>query len=117
MSTAQTSPYRPLLPTRHHPDEPVSPSNTGVTSSINRARAATRQYLSSKISHYGILALVSLDVASIFCDFIVQILRCDGRITYDGAAIALDVTEAVGVVFSCLFMLELLASVWAFGLG
>ena len=48
-------------------------------------------------------------------DFVVSLFRCEGRnekVRWD------DVLEALGIVslvFSCLFMMELVASIWAFG--
>ncbi|KAF2793571.1 hypothetical protein K505DRAFT_38104 [Melanomma pulvis-pyrius CBS 109.77] len=64
-------------------------------------------------SHYTILLLVSLDVACLFADIIINILTCGHRTKpYDDALTAL---EYVSLLFSCLFVLELIASVWAFG--
>ncbi|RGP59541.1 voltage-gated hydrogen channel 1 [Fusarium sporotrichioides] len=51
------------------------------------ARAATARFLSSKAGHYSVLALVSLDVLSMIA----------------------------GLLFSCLFVAELIACIWAFG--
>lgn len=93
----------PLL----HPSPSQSPSST-----ITTTRHQTRRFLTSKWGHYSVLALVALDVASIFADFIVQILNCEGR--FDGE-VTLEILGIVSLVFSCLFVLELLASIWAFG--
>jgi len=104
--------YRP-----RNPANPTSPGHTNNDTIINKTRAETRRYLSSKTSHYSILLLVSLDVASIFADFLIQILRCEGKIPDDNAEHTINALGIVSLVFSCLFMVELLASIWAFGFG
>jgi hypothetical protein len=97
---------RPLL---HEP----SPENNNST--INVARRQTRRYLNSKFGHYAILLLVSLDCACIFFEFVIQLLSCEGKISEPKGHVAQEAIGIIGLVFSCLFMLELLASIWAFG--
>ena len=84
------------------------------------ARNQTRRFLSSIYGHYAVLLLVSLDVGCIFADFLISLYICDkscgkGDSVGDGLPKAQDVLGIVGLVFSCLFMMELLASIWAFG--
>ncbi|KAK5133971.1 hypothetical protein LTR08_007091 [Meristemomyces frigidus] len=79
------------------------------------ARGRTKHYLTSKAGHYSVLVLVSVDISAIFCDLILQLLTCEGRIPADNGETASEVLGILSLVFSCLFMLELLASVWAFG--
>ena len=84
------------------------------------ARKQTRRLLSSIYGHYAVLLLVSMDVGCIFADFLISLYICDqscgkGDSVGDGLPKAQDALGIVGLVFSCLFMLELLASVWAFG--
>ena len=84
------------------------------------ARKQTRRVLSSIYGHYAVLLLVSMDVGCIFADFLISLYICDqscgkGDSAGDGLPKAQDALGIVGLVFSCLFMVELLASVWAFG--
>ncbi|KAF2771231.1 hypothetical protein EJ03DRAFT_248104, partial [Teratosphaeria nubilosa] len=79
------------------------------------ARHKTKHYLTSKTGHYSILALVSVDITSIFADLILQLLTCEGRIAPKDDDKAQETLGILSLVFSCLFMVELLASVWAFG--
>lgn len=88
------------------------------------ARAATRRFLTSKAGHYAVLALVSLDVGCIFADFLISLYVCEqsygGKTPGDVDTVeALKMTQQVlgiiSLVFSCGFMFELLASIWAFG--
>jgi hypothetical protein len=92
----------------------------GADSWLWAARGRLQRFLTSKWGHYAVIILVSLDVAGIFADFLLSLHICEHagekgfhEKEWDIAVEALDVTS---LVFSCLFMLELLCSVWAFGL-
>ena len=85
------------------------------------ARKQTRRFLESKYGHYAVLLLVSLDVGCIFADFLISLYICDqncgkGKEANKSLPEAQDALGIVSLIFSCLFMLELCASVWAFGL-
>ena len=87
----------------------------------NSTRKQTRRFLSSIYGHYAVLLLVSMDVGCIFADFLISLYICDntcgeGHGVGDGLPKAQDALGIVSLVFSCLFMVELLASIWAFGL-
>ncbi|KAL2042276.1 hypothetical protein N7G274_004764 [Stereocaulon virgatum] len=87
----------------------------------NKARKQTKRFLSSKYGHYAVLLLVSLDVSCIFADFLISLFICDhtcakGEPVSKKLPQAQDALGIVSLVFSCLFMVELLASIWAFGL-
>jgi hypothetical protein len=97
---------RPLLATTHCDH---------TASSISAARNRTRRCLNSKLGHYAILLVVSLDCSCIFAEFIIQIFTCEGTISKSKGRAAQEAVSIIGLVFSCLFMLELLASIWAFG--
>ena len=96
---------------------PHTHSEQNQDSIITTTRQQTRRYLSCKTGHYSVLLLVSLDVSCIFADFIFQIFSCEGRVDSHDGEIVLDALGIVSLVFSCLFMTELVASVWAFGFG
>ena len=86
----------------------------------NSTRRQTRRFLSSIYGHYAVLLLVSMDVGCIFADFLISLYICDhscgkGESVGEGLPRAQDALGIVGLVFSCLFMAELLASIWAFG--
>jgi hypothetical protein len=71
--------------------------------------------LASKPGHYCVLALVSLDIAGIFAALIVRLLACEGRIPPKPGIRAEHALDIVGLCFSCLFVVEVGARVWAFG--
>ena len=81
----------------------------------NGCKQAVQDFLSSTAQHYTVLGLVSCDLLGIFADIIINLYQCDEG---DTDPIWDDVRNGLGIaglVFSCLFMLELLGSVWAFG--
>jgi len=87
----------------------------GEDSWIYKARHEVQWFLTSKFGHYSVILLVSVDVFCIFADFLISLHLCEHA---DASPVWLDVNEAldiVSLVFSCLFMLELIMSIWAFG--
>jgi voltage-gated hydrogen channel 1 len=78
-------------------------------------KAKCQAFLASKYGHYSVLILVSLDVACIFADFIINLFVCEGHLDSEVADVVLDVLDWSGLTFSSLFILELIASIWAFG--
>ena len=93
----------------------------GKDSYLHTTRKQTQRFLTSKTGHYAVLLLVSLDVSCIFADFLINLFQCEhkcGASNEENEALgkALEVLGIVSLVFSCLFMLELLCSIWAFGL-
>lgn len=89
---------------------------SGSAAALHRTRTRTQRFLTSKTGHYAVLLLVSLDVSCIFADFIINLFVCDQKHPDRRWGEAQDALGVVSLVFSCLFMVELLAAVWAFGL-
>ncbi|CAH0024716.1 unnamed protein product [Clonostachys rhizophaga] len=84
---------------------------------VQSTREKAKRFLSSKVGHYSVLTLVSLDVLGMIADFVLRLFQCEqGKSSYDWD-LALDILGALGLGFSCLFMVELIASIWAFGYG
>jgi len=74
-----------------------------------------QDFLASRTQHFCVLGLVSLDLLGIFADIFINLYTCEEgepSPTWDAIRNGLGVA---GLVFSCLFMLELILSVWAFG--
>lgn len=88
---------------------------------IARWRRAARDILSSRRGHYLVLLLVSVDVACTFADFLIELHICEltkrGSHVAVGWGVTQEVLAIVGLVFSCLFMLELMVTVFSFGKG
>ncbi|PVH85330.1 hypothetical protein DL98DRAFT_568508 [Cadophora sp. DSE1049] len=75
----------------------------------------TKSFLSSRYQHYLVLSLVACDLLGIFADILIELYQCDFP---DASPRWNNVKNGLGIaglVFSCLFMLELLLSVWVFG--
>ena len=118
---------QPLLPEQrqHHNSRDQDDAGWSVSafeqSYLSPARRQTRRFISSKWGHYAVLALVSLDVSCIFADFLISLYICDasckrgGKVS-KGFPRAQETLGIVSLVFSCLFMVELVATIWAFGL-
>ena len=92
----------------------------GEDTSIPRLRQSIRWFLSSKWGHYFVIILVSLDITCIFADFLISLHVCEHKhdkgFNPKGWLTAEDVLGALSLTFSTLFMVELLASLFAFGL-
>lgn len=103
---------RPLLSGEGEGQEEQSPWLT----TYQRRQRQCQILLTSKQKHYLILALVGLDVACLLADIFITLIDCDSRIKND--AWVPEVREALehaGLVFSCLFLVELIMCLWAFG--
>lgn len=132
MPAHETEPLLPSDARMAHAAQHHGPSflHTTPGSAVHAARSETRRFLSSKVGHYAVLLLVSFDVACIFADFLISLWICEHTSCGGGGAEKGtgargverlgEVQEALGVVslvFSCLFLAELVASLWAFGLA
>jgi voltage-gated hydrogen channel 1 len=116
------SSQQPLLSsgTAHNADNPSTnthaPSATEVIKThYIRHRQWLQDFLSSRTQHFIVLGLVSLDLLGIFADIFINLYTCEEgepSPTWDAIRNWLGIA---GLVFSCLFMLELIMSVWAFG--
>ncbi|KAH7152630.1 hypothetical protein EDB81DRAFT_789410 [Dactylonectria macrodidyma] len=104
-------PRLPSLNLRHWNLHPHVPQQW----TIQNTKQQTATFLSSKYGHYAILTLVSLDVLGMIADFVLKLCKCEQGKTGPNWDHALDALGSMSLVFSCLFMLELIASVWAFG--
>lgn len=87
----------------------------GGDSWVYKAGREVQWFLTSKLGHYFVIFLVCVDVFCIFADFLISLHTCEhpkaSKVWYKVD----DVLDHVSLVFSCLFMLELILSIWAFG--
>ncbi|CAK7201665.1 hypothetical protein SEUCBS139899_004374 [Sporothrix eucalyptigena] len=100
---------QPLL--HHH-----QPGPSPTAQRWSRWRRQSQHYLASTQKHYLILALVGLDVVAILTEILVSLVTCETK-TEDQPWVdpVLEATKITGLVISSLFLVELLASIWAFG--
>ena len=125
MSSSESTPFLD----HEHGDLEARPSKVGQgyhgmklkVSFDNPTRREIRRFFSSLYGHYLVLILVSIDVGCIFADFLMSLYICDhsgdkSNSVSEDLPYVQDALQVIGIVFSCLFMVELLASIWAFGL-
>lgn len=96
------------------------PSAQNSNSYLTSARTQIRRLLVSRAGHYAVLLLVALDVCCILTDFLISLFICEragakNENKSDSLAEAQAILGIVSLVFSCLFVAELIASIWAFG--
>lgn len=93
----------------------------GEDSWVWSLRSHLQRFLSSKWGHYFVITLVALDISCIFADFLISLHICEhtGEKGFHDKdwQLAQDVLNYVSLSFSCLFMAELVGSVFAFGPG
>ncbi|KPI41789.1 uncharacterized protein AB675_5608 [Cyphellophora attinorum] len=97
----------------------------GEDSTVHILRARLRTFFASKWGHYFVIILVSLDITCIFADFLLKLHVCEhtcsGKPDQGFDPKPWDQTEGVlsmlSLLFSSLFIAELVASVFAFGPG
>lgn len=116
--------YQPLLSADRHAWN-IAPTDFigrhivsvhGEDSLLYRSRRGAQKFLSSKWGHYSVLALVIFDVGCIFADFLVTLHTCGrGEEMGKGWDVAKEALGVASLVFSCLFLAELVMSIWAFG--
>lgn len=95
----------------------------GDETPVMHLRQRLQAFLASKWGHYFVIVLVSLDIISIFADFLIQLHVCEhtcGGNPDPGFDVkawkrAIEVLGILSMTFSSLFMLELLGSLFAFG--
>lgn len=103
----------PLLQDQSSLDQQQSPDEV---SKYDWQRHRCQGLLVSKQKHYLTLALVALDVSCLLADIFIALIDCDKRIENDKWVPEVrEGLEIAGLVFSCLFMVELIMCLWAFG--
>jgi len=116
-STTDPPASQPLLHEDRQSSEPNScfsddrPKPNRYKIVYNICKQRIQAFLSSRAQHYTVLSLVSFDLLGIFADIIINLYQCDVKDTdpiWDDVRFGLGIA---GLVFSCLFMLELILSV------
>ncbi|RMZ79765.1 hypothetical protein DV738_g3164, partial [Chaetothyriales sp. CBS 135597] len=127
MSPADLEASNPSAATHETPllantrDSHAAKAAQGNASSVERVRRWLRTFLDSKYGHYSVFLLVSLDITSIFAEFLITLHICEHKrdkgFNEEGWEQVEQSLGDIGLAFSSLFVAELLASVFAFGLS
>ena len=96
-------------------DPDSSNDNSTFTRKLSLYRNWLQNFLSSRTQHFCIICLVSLDLLGIFADIFINLYTCEEGEPGPVWDEVRNVLGIAGLIFSCLFMVELILSVWAFG--
>lgn len=113
----QNNEQRPLLADQTNAGQDGQDGQDPELTTYQKRQRQCQHLLVSKQKHYLILALVALDVSCLLADIFIALIDCDSRIKNDAWVPEVrEALERAGLVFSCLFLVELLMCLWAFGL-
>jgi len=91
-------------------------NESAIASGYGRKRRQVRALLSTNAKHYTVMGLVALDVGAILADLFVALVACDLHLEdEEWVGRTREGLHIVALVFSSLFLAELLLTVWAFG--
>ncbi|KAI1762151.1 hypothetical protein GGR53DRAFT_432614 [Hypoxylon sp. FL1150] len=87
-------------------------------SSYDRAQKATSRFMNSRAKHWLILVLIILDIAGILSDIFIALITCEIGVENDEwVAPTRNALTIFSLSLSCVFLVELLMSVFADGWG
>ena len=102
----------PLLSRSSQPDDDEST----VEDQIRSYRAEGQRILSSRKKDFIIMGLVALDVVALLANVFIELIACEMHQRDEHWVQALlEGLEAIGLIISSLFMLELIACIFSFG--
>ncbi|KAK3187015.1 hypothetical protein K4F52_004181 [Lecanicillium sp. MT-2017a] len=120
---AQTSPSAPLLgnsqeargPHHNHASGSSSDEDAELGSATTLHRRC-RRFLASRRKHFLVMAVVALDVTALLANVFIQLIACEMQQSDEPWVQTITRSlETLGLFFSCLFMVELGACLFAFG--
>ncbi|KAH8128744.1 hypothetical protein ACSS6W_003808 [Trichoderma asperelloides] len=112
----------PLLQSYHGDDSDEAPvwrrrsQESSFCRHLRRCRRTSQRFLESRTKHFAVMGIVALDVAALLANIFIQLIACE--MDEKDEPWVEDVTESLeiaGLVFSSLFLLELVACLFAFG--
>jgi len=110
MPTSLDEASRPLLVSEDSRDAPT------IRSQSDHGRGRIRRILESPNKHYAILGLIGLDVAALLANIFIELIACDMGEEDEPWVVHMNkALTLTGLVFSSLFLAELLLCVYAFG--
>ncbi|KAL7938961.1 hypothetical protein V8C35DRAFT_276178 [Trichoderma chlorosporum] len=114
----------PLLQAYHDDDSDDAPAWDTPSQSPSTAsgywqqwRRSSQRLLESRTKHFVIMGIVALDVTALLANVFIQLIACEMHQNDEPWVDQLtEGLEIAGLVFSSLFLLELVACLFAFGL-
>ncbi|KAI0869117.1 hypothetical protein GGS24DRAFT_174987 [Hypoxylon argillaceum] len=100
----------------HDRDDENESITRSIRSYFSRFRAQTQRFFSSRAKHWIILALILLDVAGILAEIFIALITCElHRQDEYWVAPTQDALAIFALTMSCIFVAELILSVFADG--
>ncbi|RDA87151.1 hypothetical protein CP532_4255 [Ophiocordyceps camponoti-leonardi (nom. inval.)] len=114
----------PLLSShgRRRSDDSSSLSSSSPASDLRlrleRMRDVAGRALASRRKHYVIMAIVCLDVFALLVEVFIRLIACETHQSREPwVVVVISVLGTLGLVISCLFMVELAACLIVYGFG
>ncbi|KAH7326321.1 hypothetical protein B0I35DRAFT_466950 [Stachybotrys elegans] len=118
------SPTRPLLPPSQADGEGEEVGSRSPSRSrdhegkVEAYRAKGRDLLGSRTKHYVVMGVVAFDVAALLGNIFLQLISCEMHQRDEPWVQQLTkALTSLGLVFSCVFMVELIACVFSYGIS
>lgn len=113
MNTMDARDADPLLGAHRHQDN----DDTSLEQQFQSHRAKGQQILSSRKKHFIVMSLVALDVVALLANVFIQLIACEMHQDDEHwVQVVVNCLEAVGLTISSLFMVELVACVYSYGM-
>ncbi|KAF4508270.1 hypothetical protein G6O67_004675 [Ophiocordyceps sinensis] len=102
-----------------HPADPTHDESPAAAARrhVAHLRKTGRRLLNSRKKHYLVMAVVTLDAAALLANVFIRLIACEMRQRHEPWVQAVtSALETAALTISCLFMLELAACLFAYGL-
>ncbi|KAG6039837.1 hypothetical protein E4U41_002040 [Claviceps citrina] len=107
----------PLLPPPAEPMPSLEPDTSRLLHHTEHVRHSGRVLLSSRRKHFLVMSLVALDVMALLANIFIKLIACEMHENDEEWVKALtNGLERLGLLFSSLFMVELAACLFSFGI-
>ncbi|KAL2213953.1 hydrogen voltage-gated channel 1 [Sarocladium strictum] len=104
----------PLLGAHRHQDD----DEGSIEQRVQSHRAKGQQILSSRKKHFIVMSLVALDVVALLANVFIQLIACEMHQDDEHwVQVVVSCLEAIGLTISSLFMVELVACMYSYGMS
>ncbi|KAG6322917.1 hypothetical protein E4U22_007772 [Claviceps purpurea] len=118
MSDAATAPLLPPLPEPESTSSLEPGPSRRLLHAFQHVRRSGRVLLSSRRKHFLVMSIVALDVMALLANIFVQLIACEMHQNDEEWVKNLSKSlESLGLIFSTLFLVELAACLFSFGIS
>ncbi|KAK9321287.1 hypothetical protein V1517DRAFT_326842 [Lipomyces orientalis] len=97
-------------------DRPKARPGYSIVGFDQRFKKRLRHFLDSRVAHIIIITLVAVETLIVIAELYIELFACEDHETYGFLEAALPVFSSLSLAISTMFMVELIASIYAFGL-